>query len=147
MSDLTFRQATAADLPLLNRLYSEMDGKPPLSPEKIAQIWADLQQLPHCHIYLASQGETAVGTFTLLVIPTMMHPGFHRSALVDAVTVSPAHRSQGIGRAMMAYALELAREAGCYKLMLSSNLRRQRTHEFYRSLGFEQHGWSFSLTV
>lgn len=147
MPALAFRQATTAELSLLRQLYSEMDGKPPLAEETIAQIWADLQQLPHSYIYLAYQGKTAVGTFTLVVIPTMMHPGFHRSALLDAVMVRPQYRSRGIGRAMVGHALELARAAGCYKLMLSSNLRRERTHRFYESLGFRQHGWSFSLEV
>ena len=44
--------------------------------------------------------------------------------------------SQGIGRAMMAHALEECRKAGCYKLALSSNVQRANAHRFYESLGF-----------
>ena len=41
------------------------------------------------------------------------------------------------------HAIGLCREKGCYKLMLSSNLKRARAHAFYDSLGFERHGHSF----
>lgn len=145
--ELSLREATAADLPLLNQLYAEMDGEELLEAEAIATIWEQMQQLPHYNVYLAEQAGQVVGTFTLLVMPTMMHRGFHRSALLDSVTVRPALRGQGLGTVMMQVALDLAREAGCYKVMLSSNLKRKRAHDFYRSLGFEQHGWSFSLRL
>lgn len=145
--ELSLRTATVADLPLLNQLYAEMDREGLLEAGAISAIWEQMQQFPNYNIYLAEQTGKAVGTFTLLVLPTMMHRGFHRSALLDSVAVRPALRGQGIGKAMMQMALELAREAGCYKVMLSSNLKRERAHGFYRSLGFEQHGWSFSLRL
>jgi GNAT superfamily N-acetyltransferase len=47
---------------------------------------------------------------------------------------------------MMEHARELAREAGCYKLALSSNQRRVQAHAFYERLGFERHGVSFVVT-
>ena len=41
----------------------------------------------------------------------------------------------------------MAREAGCYKLVLSSNQKRARAHAFYESLGFQRHGFSFSIEI
>ena len=46
---------------------------------------------------------------------------------------------------MMEYARERCAQAGCYKLALSSNSRRRKAHAFYRSLGFEAHGVSFTV--
>jgi GNAT superfamily N-acetyltransferase len=40
------------------------------------------------------------------------------------VGVAPQRQGQGIGRAMMAHALEECRKAGCYKLALSTNVKR-----------------------
>ena len=34
-----------------------------------------------------------------------------------------------------------------YKLVLSSNAKRERAHAFYESLGFERHGVSFRLNL
>lgn len=144
---LSLRPATAADLPILNELYADMDGKPPLSADLMADLWQQVTQVPHYTIYLAGLNDEIVGTFSLLIAPTFMHRGFHKFALLDAVAVRSTHRSQGIGRQMMQQALQISQEAGCYKVMLSSNLMRDRAHAFYESLGFRQHGWSFSLTL
>ena len=69
------------------------------------------------------------------------------SAIVEDVVVSESHQSQGIGRDMMQHAMRQAREAGCYKLVLSSNQQRERAHAFYESLGFARHGYSFQIEM
>lgn len=67
------------------------------------------------------------------------------SGVIEDVAVDPACQGQGIGRIMMDYALRLCRDKGCYKAVLSSNLRRERAHAFYESLGFERHGYSYRV--
>jgi len=47
----------------------------------------------------------------------------------------------------MQYAIERAYEYGCYKAVLSSNLKRKKAHAFYDSLGFERHGYSFRVDL
>jgi GNAT superfamily N-acetyltransferase len=69
------------------------------------------------------------------------------SAIVEDVVVSSSHQSQTIGSEMMMHAMDLARQAGCYKLALSSNQKRQRAHAFYESLGFDKHGYSFQIKL
>jgi GNAT superfamily N-acetyltransferase len=66
---------------------------------------------------------------------------------VEDVVVHEAQHSLGIGRFMMKHAMEQAREAGCYKLVLSSNQKRDRAHAFYESLGFQRHGFSFQIEM
>ena len=145
--NLEITVATHQDLPQLNDLYAQMDDLPLLPDGKIEEIFNQINQIPNYKIYLVWLEEKAVGTFSLLYVPTMMHRGFHQFAVLDAVSVASAYRSQGIGQAMIRTALKLSAEAGCYKVTLSSNLSRDRAHAFYKSLGFEQHGWSFSLKV
>jgi GNAT superfamily N-acetyltransferase len=48
---------------------------------------------------------------------------------------------------MMQHAMRQAREAGCYKLVLSSNQKREGAHAFYESLGFARHGYSFQIEM
>jgi GNAT superfamily N-acetyltransferase len=48
---------------------------------------------------------------------------------------------------MMAFARERCREKRCYKLVLSSNAKRESAHAFYESLGFARHGYSFRLDL
>jgi GNAT superfamily N-acetyltransferase len=144
---LKFDLATKVDLPMLNGLYAEMDDRPLMSDEKILEIWERIQQVPEYYIYLAYLEERAIGTFSLLFLPTMMHRGFHRSAILDSVAISKDYRGRGWGTKMMQKALSICADAGCYKVTLSSNLTRDRAHQFYESLGFKQHGWSFSYQL
>lgn len=141
------RTASLQDVPLLIELYAGMDGESPLPNALAEDIFAAIVKIPNYHIYLAFDNHQAVGTFSLLHVPTMMHKEYHRYAVLDAVTVSPTLRNQGFGTQMMKAAMQLSADAGCYKLMLSSNLRRERSHKFYQSLGFEQHGWSFKCML
>ena len=141
---LEFTIATKEDLSILNGLYADMDNKPLMAEEKILSIWNQMQQLPDYNIYLVWLENTVIGTFSLLFIPTMMHPGFNRSAILDSVAISSAYRGQGWGTKMIKKALQISADAGCYKVTVSSNLKRDRAHNFYESLGFKQHGWSFS---
>jgi hypothetical protein len=56
---------------------------------------------------------------------------------------------------LVCYFLKIIADAGCYRVTLSSNLQRDRgrkkrtsrAHTFYQSLGFKQHGWSFSYQL
>jgi len=59
-----------------------------------------------------------------------------RVAQVENVIVAPAFRSQGIGEAMMRWAIEEARRRGCFRIQLTSNKVRTRAHRFYERLGF-----------
>ncbi|VEP13473.1 Acetyltransferase family protein [Hyella patelloides LEGE 07179] len=147
MNDLTIDIATSKDLPILNCLYADMDNKQLMSEEKIAEIWNEIQQFTNYYIYLAYLENKAIGTFSLLFVPTMMHRGFHKSAILDSVAIASAYRSQGWGTKMIKEALNLSTNAGCYKVTLSSNITRKRTHNFYKYLGFQQHGWSFSYQL
>jgi GNAT superfamily N-acetyltransferase len=96
------------------------------------------------HSAAAAARECLLGTFALLVMDNLAHLGA-RSAVVEDVVVDAAHRGQGIGRAMMTHAVSVCREKGCYKMALSSNLKRERAHAFYDALGFERHGYSFRV--
>jgi GNAT superfamily N-acetyltransferase len=97
------------------------------------------------HVALAPDGET-VGTFALLVMDNLAHMGAS-SAIVEDVCVDHRRRGRGIGRALLCFAMDFARERGCYKLVLSSNVAREGAHAFYRALGFEQHGVSFHVRL
>lgn len=81
MEELRISLATKKDLSTLNRLYANMDNKPLMSEEKITAVWNEIQQVPNYYIYLAYLENKIIGTFSLLFMPTMMHRGFHKSAI------------------------------------------------------------------
>jgi GNAT superfamily N-acetyltransferase len=146
MRGLVMRKATEADLPGVLALYAEpgLDDEPVLSLERAQVLFRRMSAYPAYAVHVATQDGAIVGTFALLIMDNLAHLGAP-SAVVEDVVVAASARSRGIGTAMMRYAMDEARRHGCYKLTLSSNLKRERAHAFYDALGFERHGYSFCV--
>ena len=140
------RQAIEADLPSVLALYAQpdLDNGQVLSEDEARAVFAQFAHYPDYRLFVALRDDRVVGTYALLVMHNLAHRGAP-SAIAEDVVVDRACQGQGIGRQMMAHALQLAKEAGCYKLALSSNRKRKDAHAFYESLGFQQHGLSFVM--
>lgn len=140
------RPARPADLAGVLALYAqpELDDGNVLSVADAQCILARFSRYPDYTLYVAEQDSRIVGSFALLIMDNLGHLGAP-SAIVEDVVVDPALHGNGIGQAMMHFAADKAREKGCYKLVLSSNAKRERAHKFYEALGFERHGYSFRL--
>jgi GNAT superfamily N-acetyltransferase len=145
-ASLLIRPAAAADLQKILDLYAQpdFDDGNVLPLETARQLLARFGDYPDYTLYLAERGGEVVGSFALLVMHNLGHLGAP-SAIVEDVVVAPDCQGQGLGKAMMQFALDRCRSKGCYKLMLASSAKRERAHTFYESFGFERHGFSFRV--
>jgi GNAT superfamily N-acetyltransferase len=77
----------------------------------------------------------------------LMHNELHDEpfGLMEDVFVDESQRGTGIGTELVQAVVESAKARGCYKLIATSRSSRQRVHELYRRLGFEEHGVGFRL--
>lgn len=146
MKSIAIREITEIDLPYILGLYAqpEMDNGKVLSIEDAKTIFNRMQKYPDYKVYVAELNNTIIGTFALLIMDNLAHCGTS-SGIVEDVAVDENCHGKGIGKYMMQYAMQICREKGCYKLVLSSNIKRKNAHQFYESLGFKQHGISFSI--
>jgi GNAT superfamily N-acetyltransferase len=142
------RKASAADIAAVLGLYAQpdLDDGNVLPVDQAVALFERFGRYPDYTLYVAEQDYEIVGSFALLVMDNLGHLG-SPSGIVEDVVVAPARQGNGIGQAMMRFALERCREKGCYKLMLSSNAKRARAHAFYESLGYERHGYSFRVDL
>ncbi len=145
---LTIRAASAGDLSGVLSLYAqpEIDDGRVLSLGEAEMLLQTFARYPDYVLYVAEQENRLVGSFALLIMDNIAHLGAP-SAIVEDVVVDPQFQGSGIGRQMMEFAMRKAHHKGCYKLMLSSNVRRERAHAFYDSLGFKRHGFSFYVEL
>jgi ribosomal protein S18 acetylase RimI-like enzyme len=112
---------------------------PQLSAHKIPPTFKELKRL------VASESSTLlvarqslddnpiVGILCLTIyrVPTGLR------SIIDDVIVDESARRQGIGEALVSYAIDLAREAGADGVSLTSNPQREAANQLYRSMGFE----------
>lgn len=147
-TNIRIRKATVTDLPAVLKLYvqKDIDNGDVLSMDEAEVAFSKFGLYPNYSLYVTEIAGKIVGTFELLILDNLAHKG-KPSGVVEDVVVDVEYRSQGIGRQMMGYAIEVCRENGCYKMTLSSNLKRERAHQFYESLGFEKHGYSFLIEI
>lgn len=136
----TIRAATEKDIPRIMELYRQLSFHPeehkipPLKDCK--RVFARMSEFPDYSLLVAEEDGKVMGTTVLAILPGMAH-GTSSFAVVEYVVVDENLRSKGIGKLLMEYCMARAKEAGCYKIMLTSDKRRERAHKFYQSLGFE----------
>ena len=146
MAEVTIREAVRGDLEAILGLYAELDEGQSLGLRDAERVFERIRSYPDYTIYVAELAGEIVGAFELLIMDNLAHLGAP-SGVIEDVVVGSQWRRQGIGRGMVQHALRLCRRAGCYKLALSSNLERKSAHEFYESLGFQRHGYSFLISL
>jgi len=140
-TDLTFRRARLSDLEVIVELLAN----DPLGarreacvsplPESYLQAFQAISADPNNELVVADLEGRVVGVLQLTFIPYLTYKGSWR-ALIEGVRVSETVRSAGIGRRMLGWAMERARERGCRLVQLTSDKSRIDAIRFYGSLGF-----------
>lgn len=152
MDQLLIRDAVEVDLPFIVGLIAsdpvaaardlEAPGDAAAQLEGFRAIAAD----PNHRLLVAEFAGTPAGSFQLSFIPGVARGGAWRGQ-IEAVRVAPAHQGQGIGQAMMRWAIEQCRERGCALVQLTSDRSRADAHRFYERLGFTATHSGFKLKL
>jgi GNAT superfamily N-acetyltransferase len=86
-------------------------------------------------VLVAESGGEVVGVCQVIVFTHFQHAG-QACCELESVHVRSDHRNKGIGALLLAHAETIAREAGCYRVQLTSRNVRQDAHRFYITRGF-----------
>jgi GNAT superfamily N-acetyltransferase len=150
------RVATRADVPAILALLADDEISrsrgypvPSVSEAADAALWRAFEAIdadPRNELIVAELDGTVVGTCQLTFTPSLSRGGSERMT-IEAVRVSRELRGGGIGRAMMQWALDRARDRGCGVAQLTTDKRRAEAHRFYESLGFAPSHVGMKLTI
>jgi ribosomal protein S18 acetylase RimI-like enzyme len=129
------RRATEADVANIGRLLHDFNteyGDPTPGPERLAARMRKLLKGGDTAVLLAGEGPDGLAVLR-----------FREAIWVEALEcylaelyVVPARRRQGLGRALMNAAIELAREAGASWMDLGTSETDVAARALYESLGF-----------
>lgn len=140
--EINFRQATREDLPEIVRMLADdflgaqrERYENPL-PESYTKAFAEIAADKNNELIVAEMDGEIVGTLQLTFTPSISFQGGKR-ATVESVRVDEKYRGCGIGKELMQWAIERAREENCVSVQLTTNADRKDAHRFYENLGFK----------
>jgi len=131
---LVVRIATVEDAPQLSRLNEAFNGVQE-APERLAARLADPRRVETPII--AEIGGRAVGFACLRLAPCLCYDPVY--AELTEMFVVEAYRRQGVGRALIERAEQLAEENGAAEIVLATGFKNVRGQAFYRATGYTNH--------
>ena len=136
---MIFRDARRDELPAIVALLTDdilgADRETGSDDDAYRNAFDDIAADPRSRLIVADAGGQVAGTLQLTLIPGLSRHGMLR-AQIEGVRVAAPWRGQGLGRALIGWAIEQARRSGCGLVQLTSDKRRADAIRFYAALGF-----------
>lgn len=117
----------------VRHLVKQLDNNfQPLTDEDVRSIVGST----HTHLYLArfKNNRKIIGMVTLV----MYRIPYKVKAQLEDIVVDFSVRGQGIGRKLMEFAIDNAKELGVKSLNFTSSPNRESANKLYESLGFKK---------
>jgi GNAT superfamily N-acetyltransferase len=133
---VTLREAVSGDLPALLSLYLHLhEDRLPEDTAPHERAWAQIMADENHHVILCEIDGALVSSCVCAVIPNLTRWA-RPYALIENVVTRAGFRRRGCASACLQRAADIARAAGCYKIMLLTGAKDEATLNFYRRAGF-----------
>ena len=130
------RLARQEDLCGILALYKTLrPTDPELTPDVAAQALTAIIGNPNTEIVVAEAEGQLCSTCMLGIVPSMAQ-GARPFGVIEHVVTLPDARGKGLGKSVLRFALQLAWEKKCYKVLLLSGEQRKDAHRVYERVGF-----------
>lgn len=143
MSMLIIRKAAPEDAAALHELYMKhLTPYPPKEEQDMGKWSALLKALgsnPDYHLLVGEWDGKVISSVTLVVIRNLTH-NLRPYSVMENVVTHADYRNNGYASALIEKASEIAKEAGCYKIMLMTGSKKESTLRFYERCGFSTNG-------
>ncbi|MGX4585178.1 N-acetyltransferase family protein [Paenibacillus chitinolyticus] len=127
------------ELDQLLELYRQLKTEDPVIPpsEALDHQWNEMFHNPKMKFVVAEDGGKLAAVCVLVIVQNLTRGG-RPFGLIENVVTRENHRKKGYGSLILQKALDLAREADCYKVMLLTSSKEDATLRFYEKNGFEK---------
>ncbi|WP_221105788.1 GNAT family N-acetyltransferase [Rhizobium lentis] len=152
LPDILIREACKEDLPALvaliaaDALGGHGDTTDPEAFSDYARAFAVIEASPNQTLYVAERRGEVVGTFQTMLTTSLTGRGAS-AMIIEAVQTRADMRGQGIGNAMIEFAITEAKGRGARLVQLTSNAIRKDAHRFYERLGFKASHLGFKMAL
>ena len=101
----------------------------------LMKTWDTILHDKNHHIIVNEVDGRIVSSCVCVIIPNLTR-GVRPYAFVENVVTHAAYRGQGYASACLAYAKQIAERENCYKIMLLTGAKDEKTLGFYERAGF-----------
>jgi N-acetylglutamate synthase-like GNAT family acetyltransferase len=138
---LILRAAKPGDAGSLAKLLSDLSGIV-VSAEDVASNLAPFRKAG-AGVHLAELGQV-VGCIAWSVIPTLQRGQVGR---ITVLVIEEGHRRRGIGAQLLAVAEAALAKVGCALVEVMSDIDIKNSHNFFRTLRFDQTSYRFTRKI
>lgn len=130
------REAVKEDLDELLHLYLFLHEKDiPEQSQHLQNVWNEIISDKNHHIIVNVVDEKIVSSCVCVIIPNLTR-NVRPYAFVENVVTHLECRGKGYATECLNYAREIAKNQNCYKMMLLTGSKEQRTLDFYENAGY-----------
>jgi GNAT superfamily N-acetyltransferase len=133
------RLIRADELDALLDLYRILHPEDPVCTDaaRLEPLWQEICADPNLFCIIREEDGIPVSSCTLAVIKNLTR-GLRPYGVIENVVTHPDYRKRGYGTQVLHEAVRIARERGCYKVMLATGAKDEGTLRFYENAGFSR---------
>ena len=139
MENITIRESTYDDIPSLFELLYELGRPKPQKDnelETFTKLLKNYMQEDDKKILVAElENSKIIGMVSIVFLSRLNQNTLEM--YVPELIVSQNYRSNGIGKKLINFSIDIGKEKKCHRMRLESGNQRTESHKFYRNLGFE----------
>lgn len=130
------REACDKDLKEILELYLYLHEKEiPEESKHLKQTWDNIVNDPNHHLIVCEIDGKIVSSCVCVIIPNLTR-NVRPYAFVENVVTHRDYRGKGYATECLNYARKIAEENNCYKMMLLTGSKEQKTLDFYKRAGY-----------
>ena len=143
MTEAIVRSAAEHDLPEVLNLYRHLHPHDPqLETITAERVWSTLLSSSFMTVIVAQAEELIVSSCTLAIVPNLSRGG-RSYGVIENVVTHANYRRLGLARRVLTRALEVAWQADCYKVLLTTGSKQETTLRFYEEAGLHRGGKTY----
>ncbi len=107
----------------------------PENSEHLKNTWAAICSDENHHIIVCEVDGKLVSSCVCVIVPNLTR-NIRPYAFIENVVTHADYRGKGYATACLNHAKELAEKSDCYKMMLLTGSKSERTLNFYKQVGY-----------
>ena len=143
--EAVIREICPEDYAVVAGFWRDILNFPSATDESVSRTFEKMSKDSRYCTYVAEEDSIVVGFITLVEVLSIEDPdGYFK---INGIAVAPEYQNRGIGRQLIAFAEETAKERGANSIGVASTFKRTGMHSLLDGLGYEKSAFWFHKII